>query len=95
VSLLTTLFGQLPQILVCIVAIVLAVSRWNRHPQASMLVTLGATLELGAALGSMVMLTALREQLVSLSLVFTLMHLVAVAGFGLIVASVFVERGPA
>lgn len=87
------LVGQLPQLAVCVVALAVALGRWNRHPQASMLVTIGATLELGASIGSTVMMTVLRDQMGSLSLVFGVMHLVGVTGFALIVAAVFSERG--
>jgi hypothetical protein len=92
----TMLFSQLPAMLVAAVGISVAVGRWQRHPMASMLVTLGLSLRLFSGVASAAFSTV-RAELgsVSTNLFYTGFNLVGVLGLGLLVAAAFADRGPA
>jgi hypothetical protein len=88
------LFSQLPSMLIAAVGIAVAVGRWQRHPMASMLVTLGLSLRLFSGVASAAF-ASVRAEVGSLStnLFYTGFSLVGVLGLGLLVAAAFADRG--
>ncbi len=86
-----------PAMLVWVVAIVLAVVRWQQHPVASALVLSGGIIELMLRAAYVAMPRLMHERGMAaptLAVLYGALGLVGVAGSALIVAAVFVERGP-
>jgi len=88
---LVGVFGSLPYLVVDLVALALAVSRWNRHPMASMFLAVGTVLRLVTML-SKIVLVRLFIGADALGLAYALSGLVSAAGAGLTVAAVFADR---
>jgi len=104
---LGVLLAQLPQYLVWAVGAVVALARWQRHPRASLLVLIGLALLLAdslagagltAASNALITWRAMRGNLGAFRGVVqacrAVFSMVAAAGFGLLLAAVFVERAP-
>jgi hypothetical protein len=93
---LTAVLTACPGMLLWVVAIVIAVVRWQSHPVASALVLSGGIIEvmLRAAYAVVPRLMLDRGMAApQLSIIYTAMGLVGLVGSGLIVAAVFVDRG--
>ncbi|MCC6337973.1 MAG: hypothetical protein IT380_28770 [Myxococcales bacterium] len=91
---MTSLFGMasgLPHLIVDLVALTLAVSRWSRHPMASMFLAVGTVLRLVTMLSN-VFLARLFVSGDAMGAAFALSGLVSAAGAGLTVAAVFADR---
>ncbi len=91
-SSLVSLLSQLPALVLEVVAIAIALGRWQRHPTVSMLVTVGMVLRIGVALGTTVALPLLHERTSLVSVIFGLGNLVGTIGIALVVAAAFAER---
>ena len=96
------LLPQFPLLIVYVVAIVLALVRWQRHPRASAFLLMGAGLLLANSIGwSVAYQVVMSSQAVgsgpmTLGRVFSIMGivsgLIAAVGHGLMVAAVFAGR---
>lgn len=89
-----SVLASLPGLLVDLVAVVLAVARWGRHPVVSLLVTVGIGLHLAGRVSYWLAPLALSADggTSGLRLFFAGAGLVSTVGSGLIVAAVFTER---
>lgn len=85
------LAGSLPHLVVDLVALALAVSRWNRHPMASMFLAVGTVLRLVTMLSN-VFLARLFVSGEAMGAAYALAGLVSAAGYALTVAAVFADR---
>lgn len=106
-SLLANLFSQLPNYLVLLAGALVAVARWRRHPQASLLAVAGvvvlalsslASTSLGWALPVLASWRALRfaygRLANALGTCRTVFSLMSAVGLGLLLAAVFADRAP-
>jgi hypothetical protein len=94
VNSLVSLVSLVPQVLSFLVhaaAIVLAVSRWQRHPTVSLLVVVASGLDLMLRAFYVVAPRVVPPE--DLSLVFAASGLVGVLASGMLLAAVFAERG--
>ena len=91
---LASLIGRIPWFLVAITAVVLAISRWQRHPTVSMLVTVGVVIQVLTSLSFAVTTPMLASggNHNMVGLVSAGIGLVSTIGYGCIVAAVFVGR---
>ncbi|MEW5742672.1 MAG: hypothetical protein AB1938_27390 [Myxococcota bacterium] len=89
-SLIGVLSG-LPHLLVDLVALALAVSRWSRHPVASMFLAVGTVLRLVSLMSNVVLVRAFTS-VESMGLVLGLSGLLSAAGAAMTVAAVFADR---
>ena len=89
--LVVSFLPQVPLVLLFTVGIVLAIIRWQRHPLASLLLVVGATIELLLAVAYTVLPYAL-ENNGSMMAAFSVLRLVGLVGTALVMAAVFVER---
>lgn len=93
-QLLIQIVGRLPYLIVWIVAVVLAIVRYDRHPVASVLIWVGAALS-GLNLAATMMLPSLYSrdpshfQIASIAIA-----MVGTGALGCVVAAVFIERAP-
>jgi hypothetical protein len=94
---LAVVFEACPGMLLWVVAIVIAVVRWQNHPLASALLLTGGVVELMLRAAYVVVPRMMIERHLAaptLSIVYGVLSLVGVGASALIVAAVFVERGP-
>jgi hypothetical protein len=92
-SLLVQLVSSVPFLAIWAVAMVLALSRWNKHPTASVLVLTGGVLEVMAWLGRMVVPGAFSGGGTEwIMWVYTALGLVSTVGLACLVAAAFVDR---
>ena len=101
-NLLGGLLTQLPVLAVLLVGVLLAVTRWSRHPRASALLLAGLAIQLVMGLLGLG-LSAVLPWLVGsipgarvgviLQLVTIVRSLISAVGWGLVLAAVFADRG--
>jgi hypothetical protein len=102
--LVAQLIHAIPASIVCIVGLVLALTKWSRHPQASLLVTAGVSVLLVAMLCSTAFYGLIAPQIIAArghasaawvygvaGLVFTLLHQ---TGILLLILGAFANRKP-
>ena len=98
------LLFAIPALLVGCVGLVLAMAKWNRHPQASLLITVGASLLMLATLGSTLFYGVIAPKLILAQgpaaagsiygiagLAFTLLHQTSIL---LLILGAFANRTP-
>ena len=99
--LLGSLLTRLPLLLVWLIGIFVAVTRWDRHPRASLLVTVGLAIQLVLGLldvGFNALVPSLAEARIAVPLAVVygaysaVRSLISAAGWGLVLAAVFVDR---
>jgi len=102
--LVSQLLFTIPALLVGSVGLALAVAKWNRHPQASLLVTTGVSLLMLATLGSTLFYGVIAPKVIlaqghaaagwiygTAGLTFTLLHQTAIL---LLILGAFANRTP-
>jgi hypothetical protein len=92
---MTSSFSMLalfPALVVEGIAIAIALSRWQRHPNVSMLVTVGMILRIGATIGTTVAFPLLHERTSMVGLIYGAGNLVGMVGLALVIAAAFADR---
>ena len=93
---LTQLIANLPFFLIYLVAGILAVARWDKHPTTSVWVVTGAAVSLFARVASLVMPMVFRssgtDSISMIQLGHTATSLIANVGLACLVAAVFADR---
>ncbi|GMU63239.1 MAG: hypothetical protein AMXMBFR34_50020 [Myxococcaceae bacterium] len=87
---LVGLVSGLPHLVVDLVALALAVSRWSRHPMASMFLAVGTVLRLVSLLSNVVLARAFGVE--AIALIYGVSGLLSAVGAALTVAAVFADR---
>ena len=89
------ILSNLPFLALWLVAGVLAMARWDKHPTASALVLVAAGISVMTRIASVALPIVLRERgmdMVAMSSVFTAVGLVGTVGLACLIAAVFVDR---
>lgn len=90
------IFSALPFLAIWVVAGVLAVARWDKHPTASVLVLTGAGIQVMTRLATfalpMVMDSMRSERTTVIPIVYGALGLVSSVGLACLVAAVFADR---
>jgi hypothetical protein len=96
ISSIASFLASVPFFGVWVVALVLAVSRWNKHPTASALVVVGGCIQVVAALSRFVVPTVISALGISdrdgYTLAFSVIGVVSTGGLACVVAAVFADR---
>ncbi len=91
-GLLSSAVLQLPMVVIEIVGIVFAIVRWRRHPMASLLFLVGATIRLMVSLAFTVLPFALSGNSGEMRIAFGLVGVLGHIGTALLISAVFVDR---
>lgn len=92
---LLTLLARLPHVAIEVIAIVIAIVRWKRHPVVSLLVVVASTVNLLAMTASAVVPMALQASglpMQSMGVVFAGLGLLGDVSLALLLAAVFIDR---
>lgn len=92
---LTQVLGNLPFLALWIIAGVLALVRWDKHPTASVLVLVAAGISVMTRIASVALPIVLTERglsMSSMSWVFTAIGLVGTVGLACLIGAAFVDR---
>lgn len=90
---LVGILGTLPYLVIDVVAIALAVSRWSRHPMASMFLCVGVVIRVVSMLGNVVFARLLAgDSMETVSLVYAASGVLSAVGYALTVVAVFADR---
>jgi hypothetical protein len=87
-----SLLALIPTLLVEGIAIAVALSRWQRHPNVSMLVTVGMILRIGATIGTTLAFTLVHDRIGLLGIISGAGNVVGMAGLVLVLAAAFADR---
>jgi hypothetical protein len=84
---------RVPYFIMLVLAVVVAVARWSRHPLASALLTVGCLTDVVLQLFGAFVIPALAQgDSQKMMLLFALNSLVGTLAFGLVILAVFVDR---